>query len=292
MYGVDLEHTNPYVNVMTARRGPPPSKKTTSKKTLATKARTTKAPARSRAGGRGEAASAPTERARATATSARVEGATSDDARKRVPAQTRAELIAAASRLFLRDGLDTPSLDAICEEAGYTRGAFYVHFGSREALVAAVVESAFSELVERIVRPEEELFAIIDAFVTALAGGAVPIRGKTQLSQVLEACARSWDLRVKFLAVLVSAKHRIAEAVRRSQERDAVRLDAAPEAIAELLIALVLGVHVAAQLGAPYDAEAVARELRTMLTPPSAPAARPRTRATRRGASNPSSQED
>ncbi len=185
--------------------------------------------------------------------------------RPRIPAQTRAELLAAASRLFVRDGLDTPSLDAICEEAGYTRGAFYVHFGSREELVAAVVESAFSELIERIVRPDEDLPAIIGSFVRALAEGSLPVSGGARISQVLEACMRSWDLRVKFLAVLVTAKQRIAEAVRRSQESGVVRASARPDAIAEMLLALVLGVQVAGQLGAPYDAAGVEAELRTML---------------------------
>lgn len=185
--------------------------------------------------------------------------------KKRVPERTRAGLIDAAARLFLREGLDGPSLDAICEEAGYTRGAFYVHFGSRDELVAAVVETAMTELLESIVRPDQDLFTIVSSFVAAIGEGRLPIAGHARISQVLEACARSWELRVKFLAILVTAKSRIAEAVRRSQVGGLVREGARPEAIAEMLLALVLGVQVAAQLGAPYDAAGVEAELREML---------------------------
>ena len=42
--------------------------------------------------------------------------------------ETRSALIRAALKLFHEEGFDGPSLDAICARAGYTRGAFYVHF--------------------------------------------------------------------------------------------------------------------------------------------------------------------
>lgn len=187
--------------------------------------------------------------------------------RPRAPEETRAGLVAAAARLFLRDGLDVPSLDAICEEAGFTRGAFYVHFRSREDLVAAVVELALSELLERIVRPDQDLAEIARSFVAALSAGALPLSSGTRFSQVLEACARSPELRVRFLAVLLVAKGRIADAVRRSVQSGVVDAARDPDAVAEMLLALVLGVQVAAQLGAPHDASGVEREVMAMLAP-------------------------
>ncbi|GAB4109585.1 MAG: hypothetical protein OHK0013_45180 [Sandaracinaceae bacterium] len=201
---------------------------------------------------------------------------TKGSVRVRAPAETRAELIAAAARLFLRDGLDVPSLDAICEEAGYTRGAFYVHFRSREDLVAAVVELALSELLDRIVRPDQDLPEIARSFVAALSAGALPLSTGTRFSQVLEACARSSELRVRFLAVLLVAKGRIADAVRRSVARGVVDAERDPDAVAEMLLAIVLGVQVAAQLDAPHDAAGVEREVLAMLAPRRARAQRAR----------------
>jgi TetR/AcrR family transcriptional regulator, transcriptional repressor for nem operon len=193
--------------------------------------------------------------------------------RRRIPQQTRAGLIEAATELFLEQGLDAPSLDLICERAGYTRGAFYVHFASRDELVGAVIEKSVRELIDAVVSEADtqELPQIVASFVRALSAGELPIGRRVRISQVLEACGRSWELRVKFLALLVSARERIAEAVRRSQRSGVVREGVRPEAIADLLLASVLGVLVAMQLDAPYDAGAVEAELRAMLAPPRTP---------------------
>jgi AcrR family transcriptional regulator len=62
--------------------------------------------------------------------------------------QTRADLLAAARRAFLRDGFHATSLDAIAEDAGYTKGAFYSNFASKDDLLVAVLEGHFSARVE------------------------------------------------------------------------------------------------------------------------------------------------
>ena len=49
-------------------------------------------------------------------------------------ARTRAELVAAADRLFTGNGFHATSLDAIADEAGYTKGAVYSSFESKEDL--------------------------------------------------------------------------------------------------------------------------------------------------------------
>jgi len=55
-------------------------------------------------------------------------------------AQSRAQIIEAARTLFRREGFDAPSIDQVMGAAGLTRGAFYAHFPSKEALVEAVLE--------------------------------------------------------------------------------------------------------------------------------------------------------
>lgn len=55
-------------------------------------------------------------------------------------ARTREELIDAAERLFKRDGFHATSLDAIADEAGYTKGAVYSNFDGKEDLFFAVYE--------------------------------------------------------------------------------------------------------------------------------------------------------
>jgi AcrR family transcriptional regulator len=55
--------------------------------------------------------------------------------------QTRAELLAAAQRVFLRDGFHGASLTQIAEEAGYTFGAVYSNFQNKDDLFLAVLDA-------------------------------------------------------------------------------------------------------------------------------------------------------
>jgi AcrR family transcriptional regulator len=53
---------------------------------------------------------------------------------------TRRRIIERAGRRFKRDGIDGSGISALMSDAGLTNGAFYAHFGSKEDLVAAVIE--------------------------------------------------------------------------------------------------------------------------------------------------------
>ncbi|MEG3192680.1 TetR/AcrR family transcriptional regulator [Lysobacter sp. D1-1-M9] len=55
--------------------------------------------------------------------------------------KTRARIVEAARLLFNRHGFDCVSIDMIMQEAGLTRGGFYSHFKSKEALYSAAVAS-------------------------------------------------------------------------------------------------------------------------------------------------------
>ncbi|HEY3685070.1 MAG TPA: helix-turn-helix domain-containing protein [Streptosporangiaceae bacterium] len=60
---------------------------------------------------------------------------------------TSSELVAAAQRLFGRDGYRATSIDAVAEAAGVTKGAAYHHFGGKADLFRA----AFVREQERVV---------------------------------------------------------------------------------------------------------------------------------------------
>jgi AcrR family transcriptional regulator len=78
-------------------------------------------------------------------------------------AQTRDELIAAADRRFSADGFHATSLDAVADEAGYTKGAVYSNFSSKEDLFFAVYE-------RRVDRSLAETAALLDDAPTAYEG--------------------------------------------------------------------------------------------------------------------------
>lgn len=70
--------------------------------------------------------------------------------REQMIAQTTAKLIAAARRAFATEGYAAASMDALCAEAGLTRGALYHHFGGKEGLLEAVVRQIDQEIDARL----------------------------------------------------------------------------------------------------------------------------------------------
>ena len=63
---------------------------------------------------------------------------------------TRARLISSAEKIFARDGFEAARLEEIAAEAGYTRGAFYANFSSKEDLFFALLEGEISARIETI----------------------------------------------------------------------------------------------------------------------------------------------
>ncbi len=61
-------------------------------------------------------------------------------------AQTRAGIVAAATRLFAAAGIEATSLDRIAQEVGLTKGAVYSTFEGKDDLVEAVREESRLEL--------------------------------------------------------------------------------------------------------------------------------------------------
>jgi AcrR family transcriptional regulator len=86
---------------------------------------------------------------------------------------TRARLIRAAEKIFARDGFEAAKLEEIAAEAGYTRGAFYANFESKEDLFFALLEGEISrrisiveEMMESVRDPEDKLNAFREFFLT------------------------------------------------------------------------------------------------------------------------------
>lgn len=65
-------------------------------------------------------------------------------------AATRAALLKAASRTICERGMEGASIDLIASEAGYTKGAFYANFASKEAMFLAILDEKFDAEMERL----------------------------------------------------------------------------------------------------------------------------------------------
>jgi AcrR family transcriptional regulator len=73
-------------------------------------------------------------------------------------AQTRAALLDAAAKVFVERGFQGASVELIAAEAGFTRGAFYSNFSSKEELFAELLQDRvyrlYGELAEQADQPE------------------------------------------------------------------------------------------------------------------------------------------
>ncbi|MGI1660061.1 MAG: TetR/AcrR family transcriptional regulator [Desulfitobacterium sp.] len=60
--------------------------------------------------------------------------------------QTRRKIYESADRLFTKHGVHEVSVDAIVEAAGVSKGTFYIHFKSKDALIASYVSDYAARL--------------------------------------------------------------------------------------------------------------------------------------------------
>ena len=69
---------------------------------------------------------------------------------KRRRSATRARLLDGALEVFAERGFHGASVEDICDRAGFTRGAFYSNFGSKDELVLALFQATTDRLLEQI----------------------------------------------------------------------------------------------------------------------------------------------
>jgi AcrR family transcriptional regulator len=109
--------------------------------------------------------------------------------------ETRELLLAAAARVFARRGFHATSLDAVAEEAGFSRGAVYYNFADKEEL--------FLELLDR--RCAERAQDLRAVFADVPEGDIEAARGQTRLAAQHALAAMTGDpewraLYLEFLA--------------------------------------------------------------------------------------------
>ena len=138
--------------------------------------------------------------------------------------QTREALISAAERLFVGRGFHATSVDEIALEAGYTKGAVYSNFESKEDLFFAVYERRTErgvEVAERVIGeagPAEGLTRL--AYDSALRRDredgwlAVFFEFWAHVVRHPELRGRFAEVHTRALAPFVSATERLAGEVR------------------------------------------------------------------------------
>jgi len=70
--------------------------------------------------------------------------------RKEKQAKTRSSLLRSAAKLICRKGITGASVDDIATEAGYTKGAFYANFKTKEEMFLVMLDERYATELERL----------------------------------------------------------------------------------------------------------------------------------------------
>jgi AcrR family transcriptional regulator len=144
---------------------------------------------------------------------------------RRDAARNREAILAAARRLFEREGPAAVSMERVAEEAGVGKGTIYRRFGDRASLATALLDASERELQEAIIR------------------GPAPLGPGAPAAERLVAFGHAWlDVLANHGDVVLASEHgpvgtRFRGAVYASHRAHLILLlrDARPDADAEYL---------------------------------------------------------
>ena len=71
--------------------------------------------------------------------------------------RTRLEILEVAERLAAREGLEGLTIGQLAQRVGMSKTGLYAHFGSKEALQLATIETAYRHFVDEVLTPALEL---------------------------------------------------------------------------------------------------------------------------------------
>ena len=172
--------------------------------------------------------------------------------RKERQAETKRKLLDAAEAVFLRRGFDRSSVEEICAEAGFTRGAFYSNFESKEEmffqLLADRVYEEYARLLDQTPRdmtPREQLRWSVDELIERYESSNRSGNPLVRLwFECLALAMRDERFRELAAGFWKGTRAIVAERFRKEYERRGVELPQDPGHLASAMIALDIGLSI------------------------------------------------
>jgi len=161
-------------------------------------------------------------------------------------ADTRAKLLCAAGDAIRRRGLRDASIDEIAASAGFTKGAFYANFASKEELFLALLDEHFDRRVAEVSRvlatdedPAVQARRGADDFVATL--GADP-EWQRLLFEFAAYATRNESFRIQLVERYRRLRDSMAQDYRRRAAELGLELPVSPESLALMAFAMGNGV--------------------------------------------------
>lgn len=179
---------------------------------------------------------------------------------------TRERLISAARDIIIREGVGAASVRTISEAAGYSQGAFYSNFPTKDHLLIAVMEDHLANLAGRVERMADEVCQTprpkdareIPAQVAGFFRNLNPTSDWSTLAVELQLHAnRSTEMQPEYSAMREGLFRRLGAALGRIFDHLGLTPGVSPEELAMGLISTSVGFSI--QFGGPFTPEVRAR---------------------------------
>jgi AcrR family transcriptional regulator len=157
---------------------------------------------------------------------------------------TRRRILSLAAIAFERDGYEGTSLNQVIRESGLTKGAFYFHFESKEALALATFRHQQEAFLRRIVELAGAHPDGLSELVDWLRIRARLLREEPTYGAVLTLGAElgaKAEPDSEFTQFQDLTLERFAGAIRRGQREGVIRRSLDPRATAEAVLAAMIG---------------------------------------------------
>jgi AcrR family transcriptional regulator len=166
--------------------------------------------------------------------------------RKERQARTRELLMESAATVAARRGIERASLDEVAERAGFTKGAVYANFKSKEDLFLAMLDARFAERLaelDRILSSEEDPDVQARA---AAAGFIAAIESEPEWQRLFFEftvyAAHNEGFRIALAARSRTMRERLAERLAARAARLGIEPVLPPEQVATMTFAMAHGV--------------------------------------------------
>jgi len=180
----------------------------------------------------------------------------------------RREIIEAARACFLRTGFHRTTTDEICREANITPGGLYHYFGSKEELIAAVIDQSAQAAVDRMrelisdaINAESAFRQVAQFFSQTLQDPDIDNATRFELEvwveglkneRLFEKSRKAWTMRMSWLEALI--RRGIEDGI-----YDAEVVD--PHAFASLMLSISIGLRVGKLLAEDFDVPGALRSM-------------------------------
>ena len=180
----------------------------------------------------------------------------------------RREIIDAARACFLRAGFHRTTTDEICREANITPGGLYHYFGSKEELIAAVIERSAEDAVKRMrgliaeaMDAESAFRQVSELFSQTMQDPDIDNATRLELEiwveglkneHLFEKSRRAWTMRMGWIEALI--RRGIDDGI-----YDAEVVD--PQAMASLMISIYIGLRWGRLMFEEFDVNGAVRTL-------------------------------